>query len=361
MRRSILITVLTLASLVPTTAGPARAGGTLDVDPIKTGLNGPSAFTFAPGGNIWYLERGTGRIVSLDPSTGDEQRFFRIPGVDGSGERGALGIALHPDWPTTRRVFVYVTRSSGGPLRNQLVRVKRGPSGASMKVLFSTPSNSNHNGGRILFGPNEKLFVITGEGGIPANSQDRSRNLRGKVLRLDLDGTGAAGNPFDSRIWAFGIRNSFGMAFDPQTDRLWDLQNGPECNDEINRIVRGGNYAWGPNEFCGSPPAPRDTNRDGPRPRRLPEHTFAQAIGITGGAFCEGCNLRDSDEGKLFFSSVGPGELRIATLDADRRTITGVSGSVLATPNSAVHSMEVAPDGMIYFSDHEGIYRIVAN
>jgi glucose/arabinose dehydrogenase len=358
MRRWLLITVLTLASLAPTTTGPAQAGTTLAVDPIKTGLNGPSAFTFAPDGNIWYLERGTGRIVKLNPATGDERRFFRIPGVDGSGERGALGIALHPNWPSTRKVIVYVTRSSGGSLRNQLVRVRRGPSGASMKVLFSTPSSSIHNGGRILLGPDDKLFVITGEGGSPANAQDRTRNLRGKVLRLDLDGTAASGNPF-GRIWAFGIRNSFGMAFDPQTDRLWDLQNGPACNDEINRIVRGGNYAWGPSQFCGTPPAPRDTNRDGPRPRRLPEHTFADAFGITGGAFCESCGLRARDEGKLFFSSVTAGAIRIATLDGDRRTITGVSGSVLDSPNDSVHSMEVAPNGSIYFSDSVGIYRIV--
>jgi glucose/arabinose dehydrogenase len=354
-----MLVLVTAAALVPTPAGPAQAGTTLAVDTIKDGLNGPSAFTFAPGGTIWYLERGSGRIVRLDPSSGDESRYFRIPGVDGSGERGALGIALHPNWPTTRRVYVYVTRSSGGSLRNQLVRIRRGASGVSMNVLFSTPSNSNHNGGRILFGPNDKLFVITGEGGVPANAQDRSDHLRGKVLRLDLDGTGAGGNPFGSRIWAYGIRNSFGMAFDPQTDRLWDLQNGPECNDEINRIVRAGNYAWGPSESCGTPPAPRDTNRDGPRPRRLPEHTFAEAFGITGGAFCESCGLRPSDEGKLFFSSVTAGEIRIATLDADRRTITDVSGSVLNSPNTSVHSMEVAPDGSIYFSDHEGIYRIV--
>ena len=360
MRRLLLVAIISFALLLPSNGGPAKAGTTLAVDPIKTGLNGPSAFTFAPGGKIWYLERGTGRIVILDPATGDETRFFRITGVDGSGERGALGIALHPNWPNVRRVFVYVTRSSGGSLRNQLVRIRKGPSGPTMKILFSTPSNSNHNGGRILFGPNGRLYVITGDGGSPANAQDRSHNLRGKILRLDTDGTAAPGNPF-GRIWAFGIRNSFGMTFDPQTDRLWDLQNGPECNDEINRIVSGGNYAWGPSEFCGSPPAPRDTNRNGPRPRRLPEHTFADAFGITGGAFCEGCGLRPSDEGKLVFSSVGAGEIRLATLNVDRRTITDVSGSVLATPNSSVHSMEVSPSGTIYFSDHEGIYRIIAN
>jgi glucose/arabinose dehydrogenase len=359
MRRLTLAFSLTI--LMAATAGPAGAGVTLSVDPVKTGLNGPSAFTFAPDGRIWYLERGTGRIVVLDPSDGSEHRFFRIPGVNGDGERGALGIALHPNWPTRRTVFVYVTRSSGGSLRNQLVRVTRSGGHSRMKVLLSTPASSSpyHNGGRILIGPQNKLFVIIGEGHNPANAQDRTKNLRGKILRLDLDGSAAQGNPI-GRIWAFGIRNSYGLAFDPQTDRLWDLQNGPACNDEINRIVKGGNYAWGPNQSCGSRPAPRDTNRDGPRPRRLPEHYFGSTIGISGGAFCASCGLRPGDEGTLFFGCVNDGEIRIATLDGDRKTITDVT-SVLSTPNGSVHSMEVSPNGTIYFSDHAGIYRIVAN
>lgn len=358
MRRYRLTVFLLALLLVPVTQ-PAHAGTTLAIDPIKLGLNGPSAFTFAPGGDIWYLERGTGRIVILDPSTGNERRFFRIPNVVGTSERGALGIALHPDWPSDRRVFVYVTRSVGGTLRNQVVRVRRRSSGIAMRVLISTPASAGgiHNGGRIVFGPDGKLYVIIGDAGNPVNSQDRSRNLRGKILRLDTDGSAAAGNPF-GRVWAFGIRNSFGMTFDPSTGRLWDLQNGPSCNDEINRIVRGGNFAWGPNQGCGAPPAPRDTNRDGPQPRRLPERTFADPIAITGGAFCAGCGLRATDQGKLFFGCVGDGNIRIATLSADRRSITGVN-AVIGTPNGAVHSMEVAPNGTIFFSDHAGIYRIV--
>jgi glucose/arabinose dehydrogenase len=361
MPRLALAFGLTLTMLVAAGGSPAGAGVTLSIDPVKTGLNGPSGFTFTPDGRILYLERGSGRIVLLDPSDGSEHRFFRIPRVNGDGERGTLGIALHPNWPTRRTVYVYVTRSSRGSLKNQVVRVTKGGGRTRMKVLLSTPASASpyHNGGRILLGPNDKLFVIIGDGHNATNAQDRSKNLRGKILRLDLDGTRAAGNP-RGRIWAFGIRTSYGMAFDPQTNRLWDLQNGPGCNDEINRIVKGGNYAWGPNQSCGSQPAPRDTNRDGPRPRRLPEHYFVSPIGISGGAFCQSCGLRAADEGKLFFGCVNDGDIRIATLDADRRTITNVN-AVLNTPNNSVHSMEVAPNGTIYFSDHAGIYRIVAN
>ena len=83
--------------------------------------------------------------------------------------------------------------------------------------------------------------------------------------------TPAGGVPADnpiagSRVFAFGIRNSFGFTFDPQTDSLWETENGPECNDEINLIVGGGNFGWGPSENCGGD-SPGNTNNSGPTPR----------------------------------------------------------------------------------------------
>ena len=133
-------------------------------------------------------------------------------------------------------------------------------------------SATNHNGGRILFGPDGNLWIVTGENAEPRFSQQRA-NLRGKILRIKPDGSVPNTNPFGTRVYATGIRNSFGMAFDPETDRLWETENGPGCNDEINLIRRGGNFAWGPHQSCGSRPAPRDTNRDGAN-RVLPEEWF---------------------------------------------------------------------------------------
>src|SRR5207247_9759142 len=120
-------------------------------------------------------------------------------------------------------------------------------------VVHSPHSNAtNHNGGRILFGRHKRLFIIIGENANSANAQDLSSNLRGKILRVNTNGKPVASNPFGNRIWAYGIRNSFGFAFDPTTHHLWETENGPECNDELNLIVRAGNFAWGPNESCGS-------------------------------------------------------------------------------------------------------------
>ena len=347
------------AAPTPTIAATAHRA-VVKVVAIKTGLNGPSAFTFAPGGTIWYLERGTGEVHTLNPSTGGDHRVFTIPGVDGNGERGALGIALHPNWPATPRVFVYVTRTHAGHLQNQLVRFSvSGGSGSNLRILLAAPASASpyHNGGRILFGPDHKLYVVIGDGHNSTNAQDRKNNLRGKILRLDTDGSAAHGNPI-GRIWSYGHRNSYGFAFDPQTKRLWETENGPECTDEINLVVKGGNFGWGPNETC-STPKPRGTNNSGPKPRRLPKTYFASPIGITGAAFCDGCRLGGARNGDLIFGDVNSGTIRGIDLNATR---TGFAGSshVLLTAPEGVHSMEVSPNGRIFFSGSSGIYRLIA-
>jgi len=342
-------------SAAPIAAPPATAGGAVQVRTVKGGLNGPSGFTVDPSGDrIWFLERSTGEIRTLDLDTKRTRRWFHIRGVNGSGERGALGIALHPRFPARPFVYVYVTRRHDGNLRNQIVRIRdAGGRGRSMKILMSSPASSSpyHNGGRILFGPDDKLYAIVGEGHAPSNSQDLTRNLRGKILRLDTDGTAARGNP-DGKVWAYGIRNSFGFTFDPQNGRMWETENGPQCNDEINRIRAGRNHGWGPNWTC-SGSAPANTNNSGPRPR-LPRWYFASPIAITGAAFCEGCGIAGL-EGELVFGNVNDGTIRRASLSGDRKSISSVSSLI---DGGAVHSMEVAPNGRIYFSTASGIFRL---
>ena len=346
------------AHLQDQAATPSSATA-VKVVPVRTGLNGPSGFTFSPGGNIWYLERGTGEVRIINRKTGTDHLFFTIGGVDGTGERGALGIALDPSFPSKPFVYVYVTRTWRGALRNQLVRIKQsGAHGIGFRVLVSTPASSDpyHNGGRILFGPDHKLYVMIGEGHHPANSQDLTANLRGKILRLDRDGTAAAGNPH-ARIWSFGHRNSFGFTFDPRTGRLWETENGPACNDEINLIIKGGNYGWGPNEFCGGT-APQDTNNSGPKPRHLPKTYFAGTIGITGAAFCISCGLGAGISGDLVFGDVNTSSIRAINMNATRTGFSAPSRILITTSTGGIHSVEVGPNHRIYFSGPNGIYRL---
>jgi glucose/arabinose dehydrogenase len=337
-------------------AAPTRAA--VKVIPIATGLNGPSGFTFSPNGKIWYLERGTGEVHILDPVTKQDHLFFSIAGVNGSGERGALGIALHPRWPVKPFVYVYVTRTHNGQLQNQVVRLRaNGGTGTDLRILLATPASTDpyHNGGRIAFGPDGKLYVVIGDGHNDANAQDLTSNLRGKVLRLDTDGTAASGNPL-GRIWSFGLRNSYGFAFDPKTGRLWETENGPACTDEINLIVKGGNFAWGPNESC-SGSIPQSTNNSGPSPRRLPKAYFSSTIGITGAAFCAQCGLGAGFNGDLIFGDVNSGTIRAVNMNATRTGFASNPRIVLVAPSS-VHSVEVAPSGRVFFSGPNGIYKL---
>lgn len=351
--------LLTAAVWPAVAAPPALAAVTFRARPVAVGLDQPVAFTFAPNGKIFYVEKDTGQVRIYNPDIDNDRLFATLPGVDGQGERGTLGIALHPDYPTRPFVFVYATRSVDGALQNQIVRLTvDGGVGTNRRIIFSTRASSSpyHNGGRIEFGPDGMLYAIVGEGHSPASAQDLT-NPRGKILRMTPRGRRPADNPIGgSRIFVYGIRNSFGFDFDPVTGDLWETENGPSCNDEVNHIpVGGGNYGWGPRQDCGSLPAPRDTNNSGPRPRILPEMWFVNPVGITGMTFCDGCGLTGS-QSDMFFGDVRFGQIRRVPLGAGRDSVAGVGRVVFDT--GSVLSVESGPGGSIYYSDFSGIYRL---
>ena len=355
-----LLAVGVAATLVLTIgASASSAGGGVRAVRVASGLQGPAAFTFTPKGTIVYLERASGEVRLRNPATDFDRLFFRIRGVNGDGERGALGVALHPRWPQKPFAYVYVTRRVAGKLRNQIVRIReRGGDGVGFTTIVSTPASPSpyHNGGRILFGPDGKLYAIVGDGHSAANAQDRTRNLRGKILRMNPDGSVPATNPaiggVRTRIFAFGIRNSFGFAFDPENGNLWETENGPECNDEINLVQPGDNYGWGASQSC------PDTNQSGPAPRRAPEVNFGSPIGITGVAFCDGCGLPGRQGDLLFGDCCEGGRIRRVTLDGARDDVASGPTVMLDSPGGSVLSMEVGPNGRIYFSDSSAIYRL---
>lgn len=358
IRRSGLVAAAVTMVLAAAPA-PAHAALSITAKKVVGGLNEPVAFTFGPGNKIWYVEKSTGAIRAYDVDTDSDEVFFTVSGVDASGERGMLGIALHPDYPSKPFVYAYVTRTVNGHLRNQIVRLTdSGGRGLHLKVIFTAPASSSpyHNGGRILFGPDGMLYAIVGEGHNPVNAQDTTNNDRGKILRMTPTGDAPSSNPFPhNRIWAYGIRNSFGFAFDPETGRLWETENGPECNDELNRIRKGKNYGWGPNETC-SGSAPENTNQDGPNPI-LPLRWYTPTIAPTGMAFCERCGLGATGDGRFFFGADNTDEIRRVTLNDARTNIR--AQKVVYTHSSEVLSMEVGPGGTIYFSDFGAIYKLV--
>jgi glucose/arabinose dehydrogenase len=354
MRRRLLLAGLVAAALV---LAPAAAHA-IDARRVVGGLERPVAFTFGPGRELWYVEKDTGEVHVVALGDGANRLFATVGGVNGEGERGMLGIALHPSYPDEPFVYVYVTRTDGGKLRNQILRFEdRGGTGADQTVIFSSPASSSpyHNGGRIAFGPDGMLYAIVGDGHDASNAQDRSDNDRGKIIRITPDGDVPVMNPFGDRVWSYGIRNSFGFAFDPETERLWESENGPACNDEVNLIRRGRNLGWGPSATCeGASPA--NTNRDGPHPLR-PKTFYRSPIGITGIAFCDGCRLGRPSEGAACHGAVNDGTVTRLVLNRGR---TGIARrTVVYDHPSGTLSFEVGPGGGLFFSDFGGIYRLV--
>ena len=353
MRCSVRTLVLAgvLVGTVGALAAPAAAIGERR---IVDGLDQPIAFTFDRGGDIWYVEKSGGQIRVVDPSTNDDSLFADVRGVNAEGERGLLGIALHPRYPDKPFVYVYATRTVNGNLKNQVLRYRDdGSSGTDRTVVFSTAASDSpyHNGGHIAFGPDGNLYVVVGEGHSPARAQDRS-DPRGKILRLEPNGDVPRTNPFDNRAWAYGIRNSFGFGFDPLTGKLWETENGPACNDEINLIKKGRNYGWGPNETCGGA-APRNTNQDGPNPV-MPEVLYEETIAVTGIAFCEACGIGARSDGAAFHAAANTGTITRLLLNPTRTSVRG--RSVVLDHGGSTLSVEVGPDGKVYFSDFSGIF-----
>lgn len=349
--RAFLISLFAVAFLAP------AAGAAITTVPVATSLTVPASFTFAPDGRIFYGELRTGEIRILDPTTGSDSLFFTVPDLATTGEQGLLGIDLHPKYPSNSSVYVYATRTVAGTTRNHILRiVDSGGTGSSMKSIFSAPAGSAHNGGHIAFGPDNRLFAVVGDNGISANAQDLTNDL-GKMLRMTPKGEPAGNVTPGSYIWAYGLRNSIGFGFDPETGRLWQTDNGPTCNDEVNWIRWNRNYAWGPSQTCETPPEPPvNTNQDGPDPI-MPKLWYAESIAPTGLAFCSGCSLGTASEGRFFFGAWNTRELRRVKLDAKRRS--PVWEAVVYTHSGRILSIETAPGGALYLSDHGGIYKLV--
>ena len=311
----------------------------------------PAAFAFTPdGGTIFYAERLSGEIRRFTLAGGKDRRWAKIPDISRRGEQGALGIALDPDWeqgPSQQWVYVYYTE--GNPHRNVIVRLRRTSGGVKSDRIFSMRAAEYHDGGVLHFGPDGKLYVVTGDTQSPGLAQQR-RHPAGKVLRLEQNGKRPADNPIArSKAFSYGHRNSFGFAFDPETGRLWQTENGPECDDEVNIVLAGRNYGWGGSSRC------PDTNDSGPNPVP-PEARFNPMPALTGAAFCQGCGLAPEVEGDLLVGSYNDGKVRNLSLNAERDGVAQVE--VLYDHPSPVLAVERAPDGRIYFSDFRAIYLL---
>lgn len=219
---------------------PGAAAAQVEVSKtIATGLDAPWGLTFLPDGSALVSERDSGYIKRVTPA-GKVTTVGRVKGVVAQGEGGLLGIAAVPASNPTA-IYAYETTAND----NRVVRINwNGKSlGKQTAILTGIAKASIHDGGRILPGPNNTLFVATGDAGNPASAQNL-KSLSGKILRIDLQGKPTAGNPFkNSPVFSLGHRNVQGLAFDSK-GQLWASEFGERTADELNRIQPGKNYGW---------------------------------------------------------------------------------------------------------------------
>jgi glucose/arabinose dehydrogenase len=253
---------------------------------MATGLSRPVFGTAAPGSpNSLFVvnARGagaasTGNIQIMNTTTGaiNPTPFLSIPGLATGSEQGLLGLAFHPQYQTNGRFFVNYTNSTGTTIVQEYTRSASNPAIAdpsSGRQILSIPQPfANHNGGWIGFGPDNQLYIASGDGGSGndpgGRGQTITNSLLGKMLRINVDGDDfptdpnrnysiPSSNPFvgrtgDDEIWSYGLRNPWRPSFDRLTGDLYIADVGQGAREEINvqpANSRGGeNYGWGPRE-----------------------------------------------------------------------------------------------------------------
>jgi glucose/arabinose dehydrogenase len=251
MPRRALVAVL--AAAVVAGCGGQQAAARMSVKTIASGLQVPWGVAFLPDGSALVSERPTGEIVRIPKGGGRARVVMRVPGVSANGEGGLLGLAVSPQYASDHWVYAYLTTASD----NRVVRFRLG--GAVQPILTGLQEASIHDGGRIAFGPDGKLYAGVGDAGNSANAQSRS-SRNGKILRINPDGSIPADNPFPgSPIWTLGHRNVQGLVWDG-AGRLWATEFGQDTWDEINLIRKGRNYGWPTVEGKGSTHGGRFTN-----------------------------------------------------------------------------------------------------
>jgi aldose sugar dehydrogenase len=277
-------------------AAPSVVDPNLSVRTAVSGLDQPISMAFLGPNDMLVLEKATGKVQRV-VNGAVQSTVLDLP-VNSASERGLLGIALHPQFFISGRVYLYWTESSTGADSAQLAdvpllgnRVDRFVWNGSTLTFEQNiiklrafqadagqPLRGNHDGGVLRFGPDGKLYIIMGDNGrrgqlqnlpdgpfgpgIPDDQfggpEPDNAHLTGVILRLNDDGTAPASNPFFAagaamggevganvqKIFAYGLRNSFGMAFDPISGALWEQENGDDSFTEINRADPGFNSGW---------------------------------------------------------------------------------------------------------------------
>ncbi len=353
-RRGLVIVILVVGLLISGTSvivlllPGETVDGELALEAVQDGLAFPVSFVPAEDGRIFYNELQRGNVRIIEDGRLLEQPFVTLEVVT-LAETGLLGLALNPSFAADPYVYLYYTYDSGEGIFNRISRFKdlgnvAGPEEILMDFI---PASSIHNSGRLLFGPDGKLYASVGDSREREQAQVPA-SLRGKILRMNPDGSLPEDNPFgDSYAYVIGIRNVFGMDFTPGGLLLF-TDNGPAGNDEVNRGQPGLNYGWPDVQGKAQGAVFED-----------PILVFTPSIAPTGLAFYTGTALGVTRTNAAFFGSWNEGTLRRVIGDVEGGEGNFTSVVELGVGRRGILDVANGPDGKLYVSTPDGIFQVV--
>jgi aldose sugar dehydrogenase len=372
---------------------PAVINPNLKIETVTTGLVLPTTMAFVGPDDMLVLEKNKGTVQRIVNGQMLDRPLLQV-NVSSEVERGMLGIAVSKDNQTGKPlVFLYFTESEGGePIASRLYRYELlNDTLVNPILLLDLPAvpGPRHNSGNIIIGPDNNLYVSVGDldghitmaqnvkgGGWPDGSS--------AILRITQDGQALGGgvlgdNGIIKKYYAYGIRNSFGMDFDPVTNMVWDTENGPSYGDEINLIEPGFNSGW--LEVQGMAPVDFNysgdlVNFEGKGNYSDPEFVWTDTVGPTAIKFLHSDRLGKQYENDVFVSDITQGNIYHFDLDINRTQLvlegaladrvsnnhTENEDIIFGEGFGGISDLEVGPyDGYLYIVSlgHGSIYRIV--
>lgn len=352
MNKNIFLAVALLLAFAQQASSAILPPGFAEIQ-LAEGLN-PTAMALAPDGNL-FLAQKDGRVFLLHADGELHDEPFLQLAVDGFNERGLAGIALHPNFAQEPWVYLYYTVP--GAAYNRISRVLANgdfavPGSEQVLLDLDLLSGSIHNGGAMVFGPDDNLYVGVGDGASPANAQSMNSVL-GKILRLTPSGDIPATNPFFDQlqgrlraIYATGVRNPFSMSCDPVSGRIFFCDVGNGAWEEVNELSAGKNYGW---SLIEGPIAGQSPPAGYQEPFFAYPHTEGCAVVGAAFGFAPHPALPPEFQGKFFFADYCKGWIKM--LDP----ATGAVGGTFATGIDRPVSIVVTPAGELYYFARAGL------
>lgn len=372
LRLPALAALVALAACSPSggTATPTAVSETkVKLEPLVAAEQ-PWGLAFLPDGALLFTEKEGGLKYVVPGSGVDPKPVSGLPAALTEGQAGYLGIALDPDFDGNRLVYVSLSSGTAEANATAVVRGRLSDDNSALENVEEifrgkTRDTAYHYGSRLAFANDGTLFVTLGEAFKYKELAQDPKELLGKIVRINPDGSIPSDNPFadgvagDPAVWSYGHRNEQGLYYDSVSGTLWETEHGPKGGDELNIITKGANYGWPAItygvDYDGTIISDK-TEADG---MAQPETFWVPSIAPSG------LTMLNSDiypgwRGDLFAGGMnGPNGLVLVRIDLEGGKVIGKE-DLLRDANLAIRDVVQGPDGYLYVAskDFDGIFKV---